>query len=313
MTASTISVSFIVLSKIEFFDTVGGAAARPVDSGRLQIALKEHFRSLGKQSIVTPAAGGTLGVCFHAKLPGEQRFLKTHLPGARARANLAKEAQILLHLYRDVISLDVFEMRAPDGSMRLCLLMPELTALAAPMRPEEAAAISRECDERLGEYRPEACASLGNLEQYLACARHALTTLLDCGLLEKETATEVRRLIDQLEGYIADQPRRLCHGDFGPKNIMTIGTQPIVIDWEDAFWGVAGYDYLYWLTFMENRPFLRVATFGKTGHTQEVERAILALVVTLKSFLAVRAGTYANHRLSIQSRLLEVLNLPIDA
>lgn len=311
MIASTISVSFIVLSKIEFFDTVGGAAARPVDFERLQFALEDHFRSLGKQCIVTPAAGGTLGVCFHAKLPGEQKFLKTHLPGARARANLAKEAQILLHLYRDVISLDVFEMRAPDGSMRLCLLMPELTALAAPMRPEEAAAISRECDKRLSRYCPEALASVANFDRYLTCARHALKTLLDLDLLENETATELRRLINLLEGYSADQPHRLCHGDFGPKNIMTIGTQPIVIDWEDAFWGIAGYDYLYWLTFMENRPFLRVAALGKTGHTPEVERAILALVITLKSFLAVRAGTYANHRLSIQSRLLEVLDLPI--
>lgn len=313
MIASTISISFIVLSKIEFFETAVGAAGRLADSERLQTVLEDHFRSLGKQSIVTPAAGGTLGVCFHAKLSGEQKFLKTHLPDARARANLAKEAEIMLRLYGDVIPLEVFEVRAPDGSIRLCLLMPELTPLVAPMQPEQAAAISRECDERLGGYRPEVRASLGNLEQYLACARHALTTLLDCGLLENETATEVRRLIDQLEGYIADQPRRLCHGDFGPKNIMTIGTQPIVIDWEDAFWGIAGYDYLYWLTFMENRPFLRVAAFGKTGHSQEAERAILALVVTLKSFLAVRARTYANHKLSIQSRLLEVLDLPMDA
>jgi hypothetical protein len=91
---------------------------------------------------------------------------------------------------------------------------------------------------------------------------------------------------------------------------MLNGVMPIAIDWEDAFAGVAGYDYLYWLTFMENRPFLREAAFGRTGLAVEVERAILALVVLLKSYLAVLSGAHLSHKVAAEARIAEVLDLP---
>jgi 5-methylthioribose kinase len=119
----------------------------------------------------------------------------------------------------------------------------------------------------------------------------------------------VSRLIGLLEDRFADLPAILCHGDFGPKNIMLEGVEPRVIDWEDAFGGIAGYDYLYWLTFMENRPFLQTAAFGRTGLAPEIERAILALVVLLKSYLAVCSGAYLKHAVSPRTRIAEILEL----
>jgi hypothetical protein len=121
---------------------------------------------------------------------------------------------------------------------------------------------------------------------------------------------DVRRLIAQLEDRLTRLPRALSHGDFGPKNVMVRGAVPLAIDWEDAFWGIAGYDYLYWLTFMENRPFLQSAAFGRTGLGPDVERAILALVVLLKSYLAFCSGAYLDHAVPIQARIAEILELP---
>jgi hypothetical protein len=302
-----------VLSKIEFFETATGRPDLSAERECLQTALCSRLNSFGRDVVVTPAVGGTLGVCFQAEISGEKKFLKTHLSGTKARANLAKEADILLRLYGDAVPIDRFEIGAADGTVRLCLLMPALAPLSAPMRPEEAAAMEREYHERLGEYLPDGLASSWDFDRYLVHARRAMTVLLDQSLLQKGTASDLRRLIAQLEDGIADQPRRLCHGDFGPKNIMMNGAQPLVIDWEDAFWGIAGYDYLYWLTFMENRPFLRDAAFGRTGHKPALERAILAFVVLLKSFLAVRSGAYLNHAVSVQSRIAEVLDLPNEA
>lgn len=308
MTASTISVSSIVLSKIEFYEFASDRLGGQVDCERLQETLAQRFQLSGRAVVLTPAGGGTLGICFDATLSGEPRFLKTHLPRARARANLAKEAEILRKLYGPAVALDCFDVQLSDGTSRLCLLMPKLMQLSAPMRADEAAALSRQCNEQLRGYQVETPASDWSFAQLLVYAHRAVAVLLDRGLLDQKSTNDVRRLIAHLEDYLDDQPRRLCHGDFGPRNIMTDGVRPLVIDWEDAFSGIEGYDYLYWLTFIENRRFLHEA-LGRTGQEPALEHAILALIVVLKSYLSVCSGSFASHRISIQSRVSEILDL----
>lgn len=295
-----------MLSKIAFFETDD----RPdiaADRARLLPALRHHLQSFGRSATVVPAPGGTLGACYDADISGEKRFLKTHLPGTSARASLAKEADILEQLYGKMIVLDRFEIPLADGTVRLCLTMPALTPLVSPMEPADAATMADACSERLKDWRADRLASF---EHYLASAAVALKTLASRGLLEQATAAEVRRLITLLGDRRADLPEALCHGDFGPKNIMLQGAAPRVIDWEDAFRGIAGYDYLYWLTFMENRPSLQRAAFGRTGLSPKVERAILVLVVLLKSYLAVLSGEHLKHALSAEDRIAEILDLP---
>lgn len=294
-----------MLGKIAFFKT----DARPdiaADRARILPALQQHLQSSDRDAAVTPVLGGTLGICFDAEIAGEKRFLKTHLPGASARASLAREAEILARLYGGRIVLDRFEISFADGSRRLCLLMPALAPLAGPMQPAEAVAMANAYGERLGDWRPD---NVPPFAQYLSAAARALETLSDRDLLLPATTAETRRLVALLEDHFIALPKALCHGDFGPKNIMLAGTEPRVIDWEDAFLGIAGYDYLYWLTFMENRPFLQTAAFGRTGLPREMERAILALVVLLKSYLAVRSGAYLKHAVSAQARISEILEL----
>ncbi|KJC34245.1 hypothetical protein UB31_39370 [Bradyrhizobium sp. LTSP849] len=294
-----------MLGKIAFFETDG----RPdisAEHARILSALQRHLQLSGRDAVVTPALGGTLGVCFDAEIAGEKRFLKMHLPGVDAVASLAKEADILSWLYGKTIVLDRFEVPIADGTTRLCLLMPALAPLPAPMQPADATAMARGCSEQLGDWRPD---NLASFEHYLASAVRALKTLSDLGLLEQASATEMRRLMLLLEERLPGLPAALCHGDFGPKNVMLQGAEPRVIDWEDAFAGIDGYDYLYWLTFMENRSFLQTAAFGRTGLAPDIERAILALVVLLKSYLAVRSGAYLKHAVSPQARIAEILEL----
>ncbi|MBR0815020.1 phosphotransferase [Bradyrhizobium diazoefficiens] len=293
-----------MLSKIAFFET----RDRPdiaADRAQLLPALRRHLQSFDRNAAVMAAPGGTLGACYDVDISGEKRFLKTHLPGARA--NLAKEADILEQLYGDMIVLDRFEIPLADGTARLCLTMPALTPPAGPIEPADAAAMAEACSERLKGWRPNGLASF---ELYLAAAAVALKTLASRRLLEQATAAEVHRLIALLGDRHANLPEALCHGDFGPKNIMLQGTAPCVIDWEDAFRGIAGYDYLYWLTFMENRPCLQTAAFGRTGLSPDVERAILVLVVLLKSYLAVLSDEHLKHAVSAEDRITEILHLP---
>lgn len=294
-----------MLGKIAFFE-IDDRPDINADRARILPALRDRLQSSGRDISVTPAPGGTLGVCFDAEIAGEKRFLKTHLAGPAARARLAREADILARLYGSAIVLDRFEVSLADGTSRLCLLMPALAPLSQPVKPADAIAMVRECGARLGDWRPN---GLPAFEPYLALAARALNTLSERGLLEPASATELRRLIGQLEDHLPSLPRALCHGDFGPKNIMHEDAVPRVIDWEDAFLGIAGYDYLYWLTFMENRPLLPTAAFGQTGLSREIERAILALVVLLKSYLAVCSDAYLQHAVSPQARIAEILEL----
>lgn len=143
--------------------------------------------------------------------------------------------------------------------------------------------------------------TLASLKQCLTSAAHALKAFSDRGSLEPATAVEVHRLIALLADRLAQLPEALCHGEFRPKNIILQGTEPRLVYWEDAFGGVSGYDSLYWVTILENRPFLQTAAFGQTGLAPDVERAILALVVLLKSYLAVLSGAHLKLRCRLRS------------
>lgn len=298
-----------MLSKLEFFEDSADRPDMLAESESLRTACQIALQGLGRDIIVTAARGGTLGVCFRAEISGASRFLKTHLSGARARANLAKEADILIRLYGGAVVHNCLDLKLADGSERLCLLMSELLPLAAPMLPEEAMAVVRGNTERLADYGPESLGLSGSFEWYLSYATRAIEALSDRRLLKSESSAELWRHISKLQDRLGSQPRAVCHGDFGPKNTMSNGTVPIAIDWEDAFWGIPGYDYLYWLTFMENRPFLHRAALGQTGLEPEVEHAILCLIVLLKSYLSVRSDAYLAHSVSIQTRIAEVLEL----
>lgn len=297
-----------MLSKLEFFEPGDQERETPADREALRKALERLLGVSGRKASVTPAAGGTLGICFRAEIAGDRRFLKTHLAGAQARANLAKEMDILLRLYGEAVVLARLEVRIADET-RLCMLMAALAPLPAPMTAEEAAAMVRDYSERFAGYRPVNPASARDFEDYLAHGRRAIVALADRRLIGSRTAGQLEQLLAFLHNKLDALPRTLCHGDFGPKNIMSDGTRPIAIDWEDAFWGVAGYDYLYWLTFMDNRPFLRSASFGRTDLEPTIERAILALVVLLKSFLSVRSGAFLGNMVPIETRIAEVLDL----
>ncbi|TPQ36279.1 hypothetical protein C2U70_13070 [Bradyrhizobium guangdongense] len=297
-----------MLSKIAFFESGTRGFDLPAERERVLAALRRHLNSDHGEAVVKPAQGGTLGVCFDAVIAGERRFLKTHLPDTAARERLAGEAAILHRLHGDAVVQDRFELSLADGTGRLCLVMPAFTPLSAPLRPEVAAAMVEGWSAPLRADGPDR--PLHDLTPHLACARRALTTLAGRGLLTSETAADVGALIALLEDRLASLPRALCHGDFGPNNVMLNGVTPIAIDWEDAFSGVAGYDYLYWLTFMENRPFLHDAAFGRTGLVVEVERAILVLAVLLKSYLAVLSGAYLTHKVTAEARIAGILGLP---
>jgi len=296
-----------VLSKLEFFESGATTRKSLADNEALWRTLERHFCE--ENARVTPVSAGTLSVCFRLDLAGAPRFLKTHMQGAVARANLAKEIAILQRLYGHEVVRDSFEVVPAKGDVRLSMLMTMLTPLPSPMDADAALATVRDLAAQFGNWRPAELAARWDFENYIVHGERAVSALKDQAFLGARTAGEFIVLLKLLRAKLDSLPRSLCHGDFGPKNIMTDGERPVAIDWEDAFWGVRGYDYLYWLTFMDNRAFMLNAAYGRTGLDREIERAILAIVVLLKSFLAVKSGAYLSHAVPIEMRITEVLEL----
>lgn len=252
-------------------------------------------------------AGGTLGICFIGELAGQRRFFKTHSVLA-GRQTLKNEVAFLNATAGDRADACLINVGLDDEArtwLHMKVLRPckELTPLAA--RELVAAYETTIQSFPLADLVPKT----DDIGLLLSEAKAALALLGEQRLLSLDVQRQIQGCLEHLRSNYGAWPVQLCHGDLGPSNILTDGCGPIAIDWEDAFWGVAGYDYLYWLTFFHNRKWLSPEALGHTplGHVNEV--ALMVAILLLKSQLSVRDGSYQRNKISFDQRLLEVINL----
>jgi streptomycin 6-kinase len=117
-------------------------------------------------------------------------------------------------------------------------------------------------------------------------------------------------LLEKLRGYLDSSPRVPCHGDLSPGNILQNADGDfVVIDWEDRFWGVRDYDFLYWLTFMNNSSHLNRESLQISRHPRNISVAILTMTVIVKESVSLKAAVPREGRVSPAARLHTVLEL----
>lgn len=255
-----------------------------------------------------PLNNGTLGVNYIATFgDGVQFFFKTHLNLKKAQENLLKEIALLEFLYGSEINCKKIEIQ---GRGQMWLRMDKLSPLTVDLELHEIIEVIRNYslklkDSNLGQYVGSDDTFFSLLER----SKLALEYLDASGHLSIEVKKSVENALLYVEERINQLVPGICHGDLGPKNIMLKGSIPIVIDWEDAFLGFEGYDFLYWLTFFKNRKFYSRDMFDLTEFGYELGSAIMVLILVLKSELALSSGEYDVHSMSINDRLLEVINL----
>ncbi|CAJ48859.1 putative O antigen biosynthesis protein, partial [Bordetella avium 197N] len=294
-----------VLSKLRY----GGTESRPTGEVE-QDLLTSDLRSLFGTNLagLTPVPGGTLGVGFKANLNGQARFFKTHaLPSGRL--TLKREAEFLK--VTALAQTDPQLVHRVQGSSERTWLHTRLLSPCASPSPPSVRALIAEYEAQLRKH-PELAGVVpasDSIHELLARATPALDFLAGANLLSPLVTDTARAALDRLQGISADLSLQLCHGDLGPANIMSDGGSLVALDWEDAFWGIAGYDYLYWLTFFQNRKWLSKAALGHTPLEPSQEIALMALILLLKSWMSVRNGSYLCNTLTIEQRLLEVFNL----
>jgi hypothetical protein len=292
-----------MLSKLAHFS--GRGASFPLPEPKPQ-DLEPHLGA--PLFAIRPVTGGTLGTCYRALLLGRQVFLKTH-SHPEGRLALLREARLLAFAYPGVLSIRSLELSAFNRAWLVCDCLEESRL------PRSLACIS----ELVGRYQHQlrvsrhllVAESFTDFKELLNAGREALGILTARLLLRPELTRWLDKILDALHEHATHQPRILCHGDLGPRNILQAATKPVAIDWEDSFWGIQGYDELYWLSFMENMHLLRAGWNQVTALEPELEKGLLGVVVLLKSRLAIDSGAFRQHKVTGDRRLAEIAGLPL--
>ncbi|WP_160111817.1 aminoglycoside phosphotransferase family protein [Paraburkholderia piptadeniae] len=252
--------------------------------------------------------GGTLGVGFIAQVDGRDRFLKSYA-SAEGKPNLEKEFRILTHLYGERLDIRRIEVPGDQGLTRVWLFMDVLRPLDAPLTPGETRSLIETYRAQLASLPANALQTADTLGTLITDAKRGLSNLASAGQIGVDMHHALSARLEQLTKKWQSFSPCICHGDLGPRNIMTVDGRPVVIDWEDAFWGVDGYDYLYWLTFFENRRHYNKDILGHTQLGTEVEVTLLAMILLLKSDLSLRANTLVGNQITVEQRIGEVVAL----
>jgi hypothetical protein len=293
-----------VLSKLRYVETEVLSSAS-CDAGpptaQLQAALGTDLVGLH------PITGGTLGICFEGELQGHRRFFKTHAVPA-GRSTVEREVMLLKATAGDRIDARV--LHVGDGDSRRIWLHTKVLQPSAPLTP--AAVLNL-----IADYEAALCAlddfhqvpRADNIHLLLSEAELALVSLSNLNLLSPSVQEMASAYLARVRAVCNQFLLQLCHGDLGPANILTDEVSAVVVDWEDAFWGIAGYDYLYWLTFFSNRKWLLRDSLGHTPLGRSDEIAVMVLILLLKSQLSIRTGSYRHNSISFDQRLLEVIDL----
>lgn len=295
-----------MLSKLRYYEQ---GESEGLSRLRLAIEASTVLDKIGMgQAELQRVNSGTLSACFIAEQAGRCRFLKTNL-SANGHRTLLKEGAILSAVYPEGLDAQCIESDDAKGS-RIWLAMNALRYPDIEYKTDGLWDLLNVLSSNLAGLKAETLIPRDDsIYTLLGEAWGALDNLSNHDLLSPDFQEEVQEHLARVQDRIDGHEPRVCHGDLGPRNLMSDGIRTYAIDWEDAFWGVQGYDYLYWLTFFENRKHYTGNILGKTPLGKSLEISIMVMILLLKSELSFRNQSYLSNSLSINQRIQEVLAL----
>lgn len=312
MIRSIIYQAYIVISKIEYFYALTKHPEVQLRSIKFQSqdallksALK-HARHLDFVDATYVGELGTLGYCYKVGVDNKAKFLKIYFG---AVSNLPKESILMGHLNSDLFSIESGQF-VYDGKNCTWILLPFFDPVKHLLEINDVQNLIHSYDAKLSAYRSlDLFQENFTFKTLIDYAVIALEKLHEFKLIPKSTYSELRDRNHLILREYKNLEPKICHGDLSSKNIMQYKNRLVAIDWEDAFWGFEGYDFLYWLTFIENKHHIQKSLFGKGQMSAYFETSILSLIILLKSWLSLLDGSMKNHRISFNERLKEVMIL----
>lgn len=268
-------------------------------------ALKNKY---GKElSCLKRINGGTFSICFEGEISNKKYFFKSNILDLKSSSLECEE--VILNVTTEN-SIEAQLVNYFDNNLTHRWLQTKLLQPSCAQTPEQVRSLISSYEvglKKLGNFQLAPKQDGFNL--LLEHAESSTFFLLNLKLISSLISKKAFECIEIARHATSRLDYQLCHGDLGPANVMSDGIKAIAIDWEDVFWGFSGYDYLYWLTFMDNRKWLSRKFLGCTGMSRSEEIAIMVVIILVKSKISVSAGTQQYNLISFDQRLQEVLNL----
>lgn len=266
--------------------------------------VSQHISALlqGKDiSDVSLLSRGTQNFTYVLRFQTEKKVVRIFGKGASAAIAAREEFQILHQIYGAKLNLELL----PElGQGFHGLLMDQLDE-DVNIDADTALQISTKILEQLNSFRePIKLDKSRNIEKLIQKAELKVRKMDDSQIIDGDTSSLLIEAFGKLTSYLAGMTLLQCHGDLGPRNILLSSDgRPIVIDWEDRLWSFKNYDYLYWLTFFENRSLVSRENLIKSGHPLEICQATMAAIVVLKESIFISEGLEIQGRQSAQDRI----------
>jgi hypothetical protein len=304
--------AYTVISKIEHFFSLAkhpgeGLKLTKFESPEALVKIALIQARYSKATNVTYGSDlGTLGYCYKVEIGNERRFLKIY---SGDKSNPSKETVLMSHLSDGefAITSGQFEYGTACYSW---YLLPFFESIKSTLKIIEVQDLIHSYGSKLLNCNSlDLCRDKLSFKVLTDYAAIALERLGDPGLISKDTYLELKDRISVVLSEHKTLEPKICHGDLSPKNIMQNKDRLIAIDWEDAFWGFEGYDFLYWLTFMQNKHHIDKSLFGRGQMNVYFETSVMSLIILLKSWLSLMDGSVRNHRIGFNERLNEVMIL----
>ena len=301
-----------MLSKLNYYSKKSHFDLQKSRVKRLTLELVDHLTSKGcTLNDIKSLSTGTLGLSYLAKMNGAPVFLKTHLNSISSKDCLLKEIAIYENYYLCGLNCRKIVIGSDEkNTKQYWLSMNVLCTNINKINPDIALNIIANFPDINSIRNRDLRNVLHDFDAVLHEGYLSLELLEKQKYLSKETVLILKTLIKKVEDHNKYFEMSLCHGDLSPLNIIqNNNNQLIAIDWEDAFYGPKGYDYLYWLTFFDNRIFYNKLNFERSGFDIDLCIALMCLIILIKGKLSLCSGAIKKNTLSINDRLNEVITI----
>lgn len=249
--------------------------------------------------------GGTLGQFYSGNEAGKRRFIKTHTLCEMAKDNLEKEVYLMDFLYHDILHISGYDIFC-NGSVRKVLLMDFLEIHSIEL---DIMTMKTVLDEQQRKLKSLSWNKINYKEsEFYDAANQSYMALREAGQINKKIISFAEDALNNYDRYLKYE-KIICHGDLSNVNVEKINGNYVFLDWEDAMIGLPEYDILYWLTFFAQRKYYSPSLFEDLGINKRYGKDIMVMILMVKSYMSYINGTYRNNKLSIQDRILEIINL----
>jgi hypothetical protein len=267
--------------------------------------------------------GGTLSIFFLVDCNGEEIILKTHLNNQRNISDLIKSYFITKKLYSQLFKIRLIELKI-DEETHFYLQLPFFKKKITKFQIEQViqtvhtywfTKLEKEQQKTEKETLYEKVLEdpfFFSYYDYLIKEKSFfyLNELFFNNLISDVVYNYLKERFTNSITELLSLDRGLCHGDLNHNNIMELDDGlPVIIDWEDSFYGPTLYDIAFWLTFIDNNTYLKKLNCYFHDSEVKVLKNLVLIITVKKCFLRFLNRSYLTDKISILDRIYTIIKL----